>query len=158
MKIKVINKVGLLLFLIQLSPCTTALSAVGVVNYVAPCSEDAPYCLDRVLEKVQMSGIFNDSKEFVDMPLRQNWTYHIEQEILNTTDQQQLKNKLDQYFYKAGTREWHPENISDWKENPGTLFFEPKILKASQKLLGLFLYINWFKGINTSNLKKTHLM
>ena len=130
-----------LLLLIQLISC--------VQQYDPPCHDDAPFCSGDVLKKIQMSGIFNDSKEFVDMPLKQNWTQQIEQEILNTKTTQELKSKLDQYFYKAGTREWHEDRLYDWKANPKII---DKIKDEKYKDWAKFLCSEWkvlVRKINT---------
>ena len=132
----------LLILMVQLLSCTD-------VKFEPPCREDAPFCSGKVLQKVQMSGIFNDSKEFVDMPLKQNWSRQIEEEILNTNNLQELKSKLDQYFYKAGTREWHPETISVWKKNPNII---DKIKDKNYKDWAKFLCSEWKVLIRKINL------
>jgi len=90
-------------------------------NFSSPCIHDAHYCLGEVLNKVQMSGIYNDSKTFVDMPLKQDWSKSLENDILQSKDNNQLKIKIAKYFYPAGTKELYFENISDWKPNPSIL-------------------------------------
>ena len=110
------------------------------VQYVKPCNEDAHFCSGPVLKKVQMSHIFKDSKTFVDMPLKQNWTKQIEEEILNATTRSELKVKLEKYFHPAGTGEWHRENVSDWKEHPKILdkIRDPKYKNWAKHLCGLW--------------------
>ena len=94
-----------------------------------------------------MSGIFNDSKEFVDMPLKRNWTKSIEQEIVSARDNIELKQKLDQYFYAAGTREWHNENVT----SKDVLKLIDRIKDKQYKKWAKFLCHEWRKLVRKIN-------
>jgi alpha,alpha-trehalase len=102
----------------------------AVVAIVAALSRSAGafctspiYCTGPLLDTIQRAGLFNDSKTFVDMPLRAP-----EQVILaafaalghGPLSRAQLANFVEQYFYPAGTDILEMSPI-DWKPNPSFL-------------------------------------
>lgn len=84
---------------------------------VPPCNNPI-YCYGDLLHTFQMARLFNDSKEFVDMPTRyppeiivakfQNLTNHTKET---------LQNFLNENFFSAGS-EVKPFTPKDWKPNP----------------------------------------
>ena len=71
------------------------------VKYIQACS-DKVFCQDDVLEKVQMAGIFKDSKTFVDMPLKQNFSKDIRADILRNQTKTELLETVQKYFDEPG--------------------------------------------------------
>ena len=80
------------------------------------------FCHGPILEAVQLSGIFNDSKTFVDMPLT------VEPEValqafqsrgLNASSTPtELLDFLDTYFLAPGSGDLTEAVPSDWQPNP----------------------------------------
>ena len=75
------------------------------------------FCTGPILHYIQISGIFNDSKTFVDMPLKtspENVTAAFD-EISDPTDKNALEAFLDMYFEPAGSDldEWVPTDLQD---------------------------------------------
>ena len=100
---------------------------VNVVLFAAVSAEESTidsirractvYCKGPILHYVQISGIYNDSKTFVDMPMR------VDPEIVNAAfleiedpyDVETIKDFLDTYFFEAGSDldEWIPTDLHD---------------------------------------------
>ena len=92
----------------------------GEAAYIQACNEGY-FCGGDVLHKIQMSQLFNDSKTFVDMPLKVNYTSNIEKELLRKQTKNQLRDVVNKYFYPAGYHELESYNNTDWVENPKLL-------------------------------------
>jgi alpha,alpha-trehalase len=78
----------------------------------------AVYCEGDILHYVQISGIFNDSKTFVDMPMRvdpEEVTAAFA-DVTNPYDIVLLQSFLNQYFYEAGSDldEWVPTDLKEY--------------------------------------------
>jgi alpha,alpha-trehalase len=75
------------------------------------------YCEGPVLNAVQLSQIYNDSKTFVDMPMRfdPNVTLAAFNALADPSDLSQLRQYLDAYFLPAGSdlAEWVPTDFTD---------------------------------------------
>ena len=72
------------------------------------------YCYGDILRAVQLSGIFNDSKTFVDMPMKEDpETINAAFESVNSNDVTQLSAFLDEYFYPVGSdlNAWLPPDL-----------------------------------------------
>ena len=100
------------------------------------------YCEGPLLEAVQLSGIFNDSKTFVDMPM----IYEPEEtmtafEALGITDPTSnktiLEDFLNNYFYPAGADlvQWIPTDFTD----------SPAILS---NMSDSYIYKEWTSDLN----------
>ena len=79
------------------------------------------YCEGRLLHAVQMSGMFNDSKDFVDMPMREDPEVVLAAfDALGDPDEFDLQEFVERYFLAAGSDivEYIP---TDWKSNPKSL-------------------------------------
>ena len=103
-------------------------------EYIHACNNSV-FCQGEVLRKVQMAHIFKDSKTFVDMPLKVQYTEDIEKEIMRNQSKEELKATIEKYFDKPG-QELEPTNISEPIHEP--LLF--KNLKSDE-------YRNWAKHL-----------
>lgn len=98
------------------------------------------YCTGSLLSTIQLSGIFNDSKTFVDMPMKQDYSpedvLESFQYLNNKEDPDVLTQFVVDHFDSAGSdvKEWIPE---DYTESPSLL--------ASIRNLE---YVSWAKDIN----------
>lgn len=77
------------------------------------------YCTGDVLSTIQLSGIYNDSKTFVDMPMKfdpEDVQINFNS-IVNKSDTAQLMQFMDENFFPVGSdlNEWIP---SDFQANP----------------------------------------
>uniref|UniRef100_A0A8R1HK60 Trehalase n=1 Tax=Caenorhabditis japonica TaxID=281687 RepID=A0A8R1HK60_CAEJA len=107
------------------------------------------YCNGPILDAVNFHQLYNDSKEFVDMPLKQDpldvynaWIATFGNETaasLNKTDVQEF---VDQYFSAAGTEliECTPD---DWQEKPPKLatIADPQLREWAYKLNGIWKHL-----------------
>ena len=66
---------------------------------------EAFYLSADVLEKISESGICNDSKTFVDMSLKEDFTVSIQKQILQSRDPKQLIKIINRYFDRPGVNE-----------------------------------------------------
>jgi alpha,alpha-trehalase len=76
------------------------------------------FCNGTILDKVQNARIFNDSKTFVDMPLKYNVDVVLKSFAkINSSNASELRQFVDEYFYPPGSDlvEWIPP---DWNESP----------------------------------------
>lgn len=111
---------------------------LGIANPIHAASRpnDAPntknysvrdiYLEGPLLRTVQLAGLFNDSKTFVDMPTSQP-VDRVVQAFLAlppNPDRQQVKGFVDAYFLPPGT-ETFPVNLTDWRANPDFLTHIP---------------------------------
>ncbi|EGG17928.1 Trehalase precursor [Cavenderia fasciculata] len=112
----------------------------GVLVNAIPCTHPV-YCTGQLLETVQLAQVFNDSKTFVDMPLRQSPELVLssfQQLLANTSNEggpnkQQLTDFINTYFYPAGYEvqaatpvDWipHPRFLSHIKDPQLKMFGE----------------------------------
>jgi alpha,alpha-trehalase len=95
------------------------------------------YCEGDVLHYVQISGVYNDSKTFVDMPMKAD-PEDINSAFLNLSnpyDTNEIRSFLDAYFYEAGS------DLDSWV--PTDLLESPSFLeKVSKK------YRDWASELN----------
>ncbi|XP_041449193.1 trehalase isoform X3 [Drosophila obscura] len=99
------------------------------------------YCYGELLETIQMAKLFDDSKTFVDMKLKQTPAKTIENfELLmeaknRTPSREDLQQFVDEYFSPKGTEleVWTP---TDWKANPSflDLITDPDLKQWGQEL------------------------
>ena len=101
-----------------LSPHTPSLQPCGVLRIASPhCSE--VYCYGPLLETVQGADLYNDSKTFVDKPMRFDPA-----EVLNAfslsnltanSTKDEVRAFVERYFLETGSEllQWTP---SDWTE------------------------------------------
>nr|ARD05075.1 trehalase 2 [Antheraea pernyi] len=90
-----------------------------------PC-DSMIYCHGPLLHKVQMAGLYNDSKTFVDMKIRISPKITMERfmEMMNRTDSNPTKADIQEFvnqnFDPEGSEfeDWRP---TDWKDNPAFL-------------------------------------
>ncbi|KAJ2940978.1 hypothetical protein O0L34_g13104 [Tuta absoluta] len=91
-----------------------------------PACDSLIYCHGPLLDTVQMASLYEDSKTFVDMKLKDpaNITLTRFQEMMNRTGHKPTKADVLEFvnrnFDPAGSEfeEWRPD---DWKENPAFL-------------------------------------
>ena len=83
----------------------------------------AVYCHGPLLEAVQLSGIFNDSKTFVDMPLRVSPEAALAEfaRLNNSENEEVLQGFLSSYFLPPGTGDLVAATPPDWLPNPPLL-------------------------------------
>ena len=78
------------------------------------------YCQGTLLNNVQMSQIFADSKTFVDMPMLQDPSAILDayNQLGQPTDPEALTQFVNEHFAEAGSdlEQWNPD---DWQEEPG---------------------------------------
>lgn len=74
------------------------------------------YCQGDVLHYIQISGIYNDSKTFVDMPMKVDPEEILDafQNISNPYDVNEIRSFVNQYFDEAGSDldSWVPTDLS----------------------------------------------
>ncbi|KAG6446640.1 trehalase isoform X1 [Manduca sexta] len=106
-----------------------ALVLSGVVadrTKLPPTCDSVIYCHGPLLDTVQMAGLYNDSKTFVDMKIKlsPNITMEHFHEMMRRTGSQPTKADIrefvDQNFDPEGSEfeDWRPD---DWKDNPAFL-------------------------------------
>ncbi|CAH2208252.1 jg11976, partial [Pararge aegeria aegeria] len=86
------------------------------------------YCHGPLLHTVQMAGLYNDSKTFVDKKMRSPASVILDnfQTMMNRTDfrptKEEIRTFVDNNFDVEGSEfeEWQP---LDWKHNPGRVLF-----------------------------------
>uniref|UniRef100_A0A0N5AJI6 Trehalase n=1 Tax=Syphacia muris TaxID=451379 RepID=A0A0N5AJI6_9BILA len=88
------------------------------------------YCSGDLLAAVSLHRLFNDSKTFVDMPMKADPHVIISEfnKRFNTSeimqiDRKELKQFIDQYFLPPGTDEFEECELPDWQSHP------PEIMK-----------------------------
>ncbi|XP_055694077.1 trehalase isoform X1 [Lutzomyia longipalpis] len=105
------------------------------------------YCYGPLLHTVQMAHLFNDSKTFVDMKLKQNpdVTLQLFRDFMaihnNEPTREQIRNFVDENFEKEGS-EFEPWTPTDWHQNPK---FLDNIRDAKLKEFGRELNDLWLK-------------
>lgn len=74
---------------------------------------------EGILHSVQLAGVFNDSKTFVDMPLMYdvNTVLSNFDKLTDKSDKQELAKFVSENFSEEGT-ELEPVTPDDWKQNP----------------------------------------
>ncbi|XP_044253283.1 trehalase-like [Tribolium madens] len=92
-----------------------------VFSQSLPSCESKIYCQGKLLDKIQMARLFNDSKTFVDMSLKnpedtvlENFDKLLE-ESDNNPSKDDLQKFVDDNFENFELEEWSPE---DYNENP----------------------------------------
>ncbi|CAH4036687.1 trehalase-like isoform X2 [Pieris brassicae] len=91
-----------------------------------PTCDSTIYCHGPLLETVQMAGLYNDSKTFVDMKIKSSPKITMERfhEMMNRTGSRPTKADISEFvkanFDPEGSEfeEWKP---TDWKNNPAFL-------------------------------------
>ncbi|XP_048254050.1 trehalase-like isoform X2 [Haliotis rufescens] len=94
--------------------------SAGTVEDIHAC-DSGIYCQGPLLDKIQMAGIYEDSKTFVDMNLKDDPDTVLRAfDAMQTNNGSQIQGFLDQYFEGPGTEfeEWTP---GDYVENPSFL-------------------------------------
>ncbi|XP_013200112.1 trehalase isoform X1 [Amyelois transitella] len=108
---------------------------IGIVLVVAvgadrsmlpPACDSVIYCHGPLLDTVQMAGLYNDSKTFVDMKIKLSPQIAMDHfmEMMNRTDSHPTKADIQEFvnqnFEPEGSEfeEWKP---TDWKDNPAFL-------------------------------------
>lgn len=93
--------------------------------FTFPVCNSSIFCDGELLRKVQLAGVFNDSKTFVDLQLlyTENATLTDFVKLLNKTDQQptllQLREFVDGHFKEGGELEpWMPTDFYRSSESP----------------------------------------
>ncbi|KHN87722.1 Trehalase [Toxocara canis] len=104
------------------------------------------YCSGELLRAVNIHGIYNDSKTFVDMPMKQDPVFTINQfnaRFPNMTAEQIKREDLiaflDEFFSPRGT-ELEECELSDWTPNPPQLM---KIVDPVMRKYALDLNAIW---------------
>jgi len=69
------------------------------------------YLSAEVLEKIRQSGLYHDSKTFVDMPLKVDYSAKLQKKILECTDPKDLLKILHCYFEQPGVNELMKVNL-----------------------------------------------
>ncbi|XP_041983501.1 trehalase-like isoform X2 [Aricia agestis] len=95
-------------------------------SYLPPTCDSLIYCHGPLLDTVQMAGLYNDSKTFVDMKIKlsPNITMEHFDDMMRRTSRLPTKADIqefvDQNFDPAGSEfeDWTP---TDWKDNPAFL-------------------------------------
>ncbi|XP_055705279.1 trehalase isoform X2 [Phlebotomus papatasi] len=104
------------------------------------------YCYGPLLDTVQMAHLFNDSKTFVDMKLKQTpeVTMQLFEEFMALYDQKPSRGQILGFvvdnFEKEGS-EFEPWTPTDWHQNPKFLdnVQDPKLREFGRELHGLWL-------------------
>ncbi|CAG9855039.1 unnamed protein product [Phyllotreta striolata] len=94
----------------------------SVEDLPPPCSSEI-YCYGRLLDTIQTSNVYKDSKTFVDMKMKHipNETLRLFDEFMASHQARPTRNQVSEFlkanFEPAGTEfeEWNP---SDWVSNP----------------------------------------
>lgn len=104
---------GFLLGLLAILCCVQTTADTVEENIARACTV---YCYGDILAAVQLSGIYNDSKTFVDMPMKQDPEV-VNQAFLaiDASDTAALQQFLDTYFYPYGSdiNEWTPPDLQE---------------------------------------------
>ncbi|XP_059051470.1 trehalase-like [Achroia grisella] len=118
----------------------------GDRSSLPPTCDSLIYCHGPLLDTVQMAGLYNDSKTFVDMKIKisPNITMEHFRELMNRTGSQPTKADILQFvndnFDPAGSEfeDWRP---LDWKNNPAFLerIKDPLLHKWASQLNELWL-------------------
>ncbi|KAM9988691.1 hypothetical protein ACTFIY_004730 [Dictyostelium cf. discoideum] len=117
------------------------------------------YCNGTLLKTIQLTQVFNDSKTFVDMPMRttiENINELFNQLLLNTSknggpNKEELAAFLSENFYPAGY-EVEPVTPVDWVPNPSFLdeITDPNLVDFARSIHGKWLELT--RIFNTSGL------
>lgn len=108
----------------QLFVLVVAAAATVLGEELPPSCERKVYCDSDLLHYVQLAGLYNDSKTFVDLPLRQeeNITLADFEDLLNKTDRNptkhQIRNFVLEYFDEKSEGELIEWTPTDFKDNP----------------------------------------
>ena len=99
-------------------PIPMLLSLIALISYVIGCKSEI-YCNDEFLETLQLSGIFQDSKTFVDMPTKRPTSLVLteyERIIKKGPSMNEIKKFINDNFQFTGfdivyqtIEEWNPE-------------------------------------------------
>ncbi|CAH2099262.1 unnamed protein product [Euphydryas editha] len=100
--------------------------ALGDRSHLPPTCDSLIYCHGRLLDTVQMAGLYNDSKTFVDMKIKlsPNITMEHFNQMMDRTGSRPTKADIQEFvnqnFDPEGSEfeEWIP---TDWKDNPAFL-------------------------------------
>ncbi|KAH7668162.1 CBN-TRE-3 protein, partial [Aphelenchoides avenae] len=107
------------------------------------------YCAGPILEAVNYHKLFNDSKDFVDMPLKmppEEVQHNFDKKFGSTNVQQinadALKDFIEAHFSPPGA-ELENCTPADWKENPGKLMSiqDPEFREWALQLNGLWKHL-----------------
>lgn len=101
-------------------------AVVGDRSLLPPTCNSLIYCHGPLLDTVQMAGLYNDSKTFVDMKIKlsPNITMEHFNEMMDRTHSRPTKADIQEFvnqnFDPEGSEfeEWRP---TDWKDNPSFL-------------------------------------
>ncbi|KAK5581492.1 hypothetical protein RB653_001525 [Dictyostelium firmibasis] len=117
------------------------------------------YCNGTLLKTIQLVQVFNDSKTFVDMPMRSSAEFineQFNQLLLNTSNnggpnKEELAAFLSENFYPAGY-EVEPVTPVDWVPNPSFLdeITDPNLNDFARSIHGKWLELT--RIFNTSGL------
>ncbi|XP_048486687.1 trehalase isoform X2 [Plutella xylostella] len=99
------------------------LAAAADRTHLPPTCDSVIYCHGPLLDTVQMAGLYNDSKTFVDMKIKvsQDDTLNHFYDMMNRTGSRPTKADVQEFvsqnFDPEGSEfeDWRPP---DWKENP----------------------------------------
>lgn len=115
--------VSALISLLLISGLYTSISAVAAApqnksQYAEALYQACTiYCWGDILNTIQLSGIYNDSKTFVDMPLKYDPDVVMDafNNITNKSDINSLTTFMDDYFYPVGSDldDWIPTDLQD---------------------------------------------
>ncbi|KAJ8675851.1 hypothetical protein QAD02_011637 [Eretmocerus hayati] len=88
----------------------------------ADLCESPIYCYGKLLDVIQMSGVFNDSKDFVDLPMKYDKAEILQRfnDLMNKTQNNASRDDLDT-FVKANFEfetEMLNATLTDWTPNP----------------------------------------
>ncbi|EFN81352.1 trehalase [Harpegnathos saltator] len=112
--------------------CAIALSEAASIGYVVRATSGPKdlcvsevYCIGPLLDMVQRSGIFNDSKTFVDLPQLQDPDVTVDHfnTLMKSTNNKPTRTDINRFVRENFATEDELENatLSDWKENPSIL-------------------------------------
>jgi len=141
----VVLLVGVFFFIYVIVGAMTTGSTIPPVSPAAVAIERActVYCSGGLLDAVQMSGVFEDSKSFVDMPMRHDPELILEAFMDMAPEKKQDKTALrafvEAHFDAAGSdlEAWLPP---DWKAEPS---FVGKIEWKEYREWGLEIHKLW---------------
>lgn len=118
------------------------------------------YCEGDILNTIQLSGIFDDSKTFVDMPMRKdpNLVEESFKVIVNdTSNLDQIKLFLNENFEEVGSdiEQWIPQ---DFQSNPETLnrISDPAYVLWAKELNNLWLSLGRKTSESAMNFPNRH--
>ncbi|RNA08129.1 trehalase isoform X1, partial [Brachionus plicatilis] len=127
------------ILVILLGLCFQSALGVGHSRSIGLCTSNI-YCIGDLLHTVQLSGLFQDSKTFVDMPSRFNENQVLDNfSKLSSKNRTQLRKFVEDNFYENG-REVVEMDPEDWTPEPS---YTKKIKDQTLRSFSIDLNLKW---------------